>query len=170
MKIIDKNGRLFGKISVIGLLVVGVVLVMAAALYVKNTRLDVGMEKPVPVPHQPITMQVRANGVRNYVYQAIRVGDELWDRDYPSGDQALGEITDIQVLNDPGTVLTAMDDGTVEMIEAEDTVDLLLTVKGSGVVGDRTYALNGVYSVGVNSNRNYATMLAQFVGTVADVR
>lgn len=169
MKIIDENGRLFGKISIIDLLVVAVVVVMAAALYVKNTQLDVGMEKPVSVPHQPITMQVRVNGVRNYMYQAIRVGDELWDRDYPSGDNPLGKITDIQVLSDPGTVLCDMDDGTVEMIEAEDTVNLLLTVEGSGVVGDRTYALNGVYSVGVNSNRNYATMLVQFVGMVADV-
>ena len=33
MKIIDRNGRLFGKISVIDLLVVAVVVVLAAALY-----------------------------------------------------------------------------------------------------------------------------------------
>ena len=38
MKIIDENGRLWGKISVIDLLVIAVVLVMALALYVKNVR------------------------------------------------------------------------------------------------------------------------------------
>ena len=41
MKIIDKNGRLFGKISVIDVLVILVVAVMAFALYVKNNSLSV---------------------------------------------------------------------------------------------------------------------------------
>ena len=40
MKLMDKNGRLFGKISVIDVVVVLVVLVMAAALHVKNTSLS----------------------------------------------------------------------------------------------------------------------------------
>ena len=38
MKIIDRNGRLFGKISVIDVLVIAVVLVMAAALFFKNNQ------------------------------------------------------------------------------------------------------------------------------------
>ena len=38
MKIIDHNGRLFGKISVIDLLVVAVVVVMAAALHFKRSE------------------------------------------------------------------------------------------------------------------------------------
>ena len=40
MKLMDKNGRLFGKISVIDVVVVLVVLVMAAALYVKNNSIS----------------------------------------------------------------------------------------------------------------------------------
>lgn len=170
MKLIDENGRLFGKISVIDLLVIAVVLVMAAALYVKNTRLDVNVDTPVSKPEQNITLQLKVNSLRNYVYRSLQVGDEVRDQNYPSGDSPLGVITDIQVLSDPGTSLTALDDGTVEMIEVEDTVDLLITLKCSGVVEDRVYAINGVYSVGVNSTRNYCTRLSQFTGMVADVR
>ena len=38
MKIIDGNGRLFGKISVIDVLVILVVAVLAAALYFKSIQ------------------------------------------------------------------------------------------------------------------------------------
>ena len=38
-KIIDRNGRLFGFISVIDLLVIVVVAVMGFALYTKNTQM-----------------------------------------------------------------------------------------------------------------------------------
>lgn len=169
MKFIDKNGRLFGRISVIDLLVIAVVLVMAAALYVKNTRLDVSVEEPVDQPEQAITLQIRVNSVRNYVYRSLQVGDELRDRDYSSGDEPLGVITEIQVTRDPGTALSALNDGTVEMTPVEDTVDLLITVSCSGVVEGRTYSINGVYSVGINSTRNYCTRLSQFTGVVADV-
>ena len=76
MKIIDHNGRLFGKISVIDLLVVAVVVVMAAALHFKSGQTHTG----VTVTEQPITFQIRARGVRSYVVDAIHMGDGLYDQ------------------------------------------------------------------------------------------
>ena len=93
MNFIDRNGRLFGKISVIDVLVIGVVLVMAAALFFKNNQAHTGMS----VTEQDITFQVRARGVDDYVAAAILVGDSLYDQSYSSGGRALGQITDIQV-------------------------------------------------------------------------
>lgn len=169
MKCIDENGRLFGKISVIDLLVIAVVLVLALALAVKNAR--VGGEKDVQEekPQQAITLQVRAEGLRRYIYESLHVGDELWDQDHFDGKAVLGTIADIQVTRDPGTNLVAMDDGTVERVELEDTVDLLVTIDCTGVVEGRTYSINGDYEVGINSHRNYATLLSKFTGTVAGV-
>ena len=74
MKLMDKNGRLFGKISVIDVVVVLVVLVMAAALYVKNTSLS---HTSTRVTNTPITYQVTAYNVRQYVADAIQEGDLL---------------------------------------------------------------------------------------------
>lgn len=42
MKIIDRNGRLFGKISVIDVIVILAVIVMAAAIYVKTHKPQTG--------------------------------------------------------------------------------------------------------------------------------
>lgn len=166
MKIIDRNGRLFGKISVIDVLVILVVLVMAAALYFKEHQAHTGTS----VVEQTITFQIRARGVNNHVAAAIQEGDGVYDSVYASGGRALGEIVEIQVERDPGTKLKPdLGDGTTGLMGADDTVDLLITVRGQGLVNGKNYSLNRVYDLGVNSSRNYYTKRADFVGTVAAI-
>ncbi len=166
MKVIDQNGRLFGKISVIDLLVVAVVIVLAAALHFKSGQTHTG----ITVTEQPITFQLRVRGVRSYVVDAIRVGDGLYDQNYSSGGRALGEITDIQVERDPGTTMAYLNDGTVALIDTDDTVDLLITVEGQGLLNGKSYSVNRVYDLAVNSARAYYTRTSQFTGTVASIR
>ena len=154
MKIIDRNGRLFGKISVIDVLVIGVVLVMAAALYFKSNQTHTGGT----ISEQVITFQVRAQGVDDFVADDILVGDSLYDKNYNSGSQGLGEITEVVVERTPGTKL-----------EAQHTVDLLITVKGRGLITGNRYTINRVYDLGVNSSRTYQTKRAEFDGMVCDI-
>lgn len=163
MKIIDREGRLFGKISVIDVLVLAVVAVMAVALYVKTNHNDI---TSTSVSNVPITYQVLARGVRSYVGDAVQVGDFLYEQDRNTGG-SLGEITDIQVL--PGGRLAEFNDGTVDTVPVEDGVDLLLTVRGEGIISEGRYSLNRVYELGVNSSRNFCTKYAQFTGTVTDI-
>lgn len=163
MKIIDRNGRLFGKISVIDLLVIAVVIVMAAALYVKNNHKDI---TSTSVANTPITYQVLVSGVRNYVADAVREGDLLYDQVYSSGG-TLGTITTIEEL--PSGKLAEFKDGTVDIVPVEDGVNLLLTVEGSGLISEGRYLLNRVYALGINSSRSYYTKYAQFNGTVVNI-
>ena len=163
MKLIDHNGRLFGKISVIDVLVVAVVLVMAGALYVKNNSLE---HTSTSVVNTDITYQVMVSGVRTHVADAVQEGDKLYDQDRTSGG-TLGEITAIEVL--PGEKLAELNDGTVANVPVEDGVNLLLTVKGSGMVSEGRYLLNRVYDLGVNSSRNFYTPYVQFIGVVTAI-
>ncbi len=167
MKMIDGNGRLFGKISVIDVLVILVVAVLAAALYFKSIQTHTGST----VTEQSIVFQIRARGVDSYVYDALREGDGLYDLDYSSGGRAIGRIAQIEVESDPGTKLAdELHDGAAAIVEAENTVDLLITVEGSGLVDGKTRTINRVYALGVNSSRTYYTKQAQFVGTVASIK
>lgn len=167
MKIIDREGRLFGKISVIDLLVIAVVAVIAVAIYVKNTATPTGSDG---VKETAITFQIRAVGVESYVADAILVGDKIYDSNYSSGGGPVGEITQVQVLSDPGTALYEnMQDGTAPKVEVEGTVDLLVTVKGSGVSDGRSYSINRVYALGINSSRTYRSNKAVFNGTVIEI-
>ena len=47
MTIMDRNGRLFGKISIIDVIVVLAVVVLAAALYVKTHQPETGVRPGV---------------------------------------------------------------------------------------------------------------------------
>lgn len=165
MKIIDQNGRLFGKISVIDLLVIAVVAVLAVALNFKNNQSHTGTS----VQEEKITFQILVRGVRSYVADSIAINDSIYDQNYSSGGRALGKITDIRVERDPGTVVSAISDGTVVLAEAEGAVDLLLTVEGTGLINGKSVSVNRIYDLGVNSSRSYYTQRAQFIGTVASI-
>lgn len=166
MKIIDRNGRLFGKISVIDVLVIAVVLVMAAALYFKSSQTHTGGT----ISEQTITFQIRAQGIDDFVADAIQVGDSIYDKNYNSGSRGLGEIIDVQVERSPGYKLAdELTNGTAAMLEADNTVDLLITVRGSGLVTNRSYSINRIYDLGVNSARTYCSQRAEFDGMVCDI-
>lgn len=166
MKLIDHNGRLLGKISVIDLLVVAVVAMMAVALTVKNIQ----SHTSAAITEQSIVFQIRARGVDRTVADAILVGDGLYDKDYSSGGRAVGEIKEIQVERDPGQKLAEnLHDGAAGLVDAEDTVDLLITVEGRGLVTGKSCLINRVYALGVNSSRIYYTRQAQFIGIVAEI-
>ena len=160
MKLIDREGRLFGKISIIDVLVLAVVIVMAVALYVKTNHREI---TSTTTSDTPFTYQILVSGVRGYVADAIREKDMLYDVDNSSGG-ALGEITDIQVME--GAKLAEYDDGTMEMTPVEDGVNLLITVEGEGLVSNGRYQLNRIYDLGVNSSRNFHAKYVQFVGSV----
>ena len=162
MKVIDHNGRLFGKISVIDVLVLAVVVILAAALYFKSNQTHTGTS----VANSDITYQVLASGVRNYVADAVREGDYMYDQDRSSGG-TLGKIVSIEVL--PSGKMAEFNDGTVDTVPVEDGVDLLLTIQGSGILSDGRYLLNRVYDLGVNSSRNFYTPYAQFTGVVTSI-
>lgn len=162
MKIIDRNGRLFGKISVIDVLVILVVALLAAALAFKSNQTHTGSS----TDSTPITFQLRVNGERSCVADAIQVGDYLYDLDNSSGG-ALGEIIDIETL--PGSKVAEFSDGTKALAPMEDGVTLVLTVKGRGIISNNRYLINRVYNLGVNTTRNYYTPYAQFTATVTAI-
>lgn len=165
MKLIDENGRLFGKISVIDVAVILAVAVMGAALYVKTNERDI---TSTARPDDVIVFQVMIPEVRTYTADFVRVGDLFFEDGADSGG-ALGEITAVEVL--PGTKAGEFEnDGTIDQeAPAEDCVNLLLTVKGSGRAADGYYMLNRIYPLGVNAKRNFCTKYAYLPGTVWDI-
>ncbi len=163
MKIIDKNGRLFGKVSVIDLLAVLVVAVLAVALHTKHNELEI---TSTSTTNTTITYQIRVDGAYDYVADAVRVGDHLQEEGRSTGGD-LGEIVDIQRA--PGTRMTALNDGTYRAVPVENGVNLLITVEGKGIVSDGRVLLNRIYDLGVNSARSYNTPYTQFTGTVLSI-
>lgn len=164
MKLIDREGRLFGKISVIDVMVLVVVAVLAAAVLAKDRLPQTGSS----VSTVPVVYEMRVHNQPDYVVAAIQEGDQLYDQ-ARSTNGSLGEIVDIQVSD--GTSQASLSDGTVEMVPAEGYYDLVLTLEGQALVeADGTILLNRVYALGVNTNREFTTQYASFVGRITDIR
>lgn len=164
MKIIDKNGRLFGKISVIDVVVVLVVAILALALHTKQNEREITGSAANDIV---ITYQITANGLYPYVADAIQVGDQVYESERSTGG-TLGKIVDIQRL--PGTKMATMADGTMGMVPVENGVDLILTVEGKGIVSEGRYLLNRIYDLGLNANRTLNTTYTEFMGYVSDIQ
>ena len=163
MKLIDENGRLFGKISVIDVVVVVVVAALAGALYLKTntlTHTSTAAEDPA------ITYQVLARAVPDFVEGQVQVGDLFFDEDRTTSG-CLGTVIAVEEL--PGDGLYTFIDGTVRMAPVEDTVNLLITVQGEGTIQNGKYALNRIYDLGVNSARNFCTQYVRMTGTVTAI-
>ena len=61
------------------------------------------------------------------------------------------------------------DVGTVVNAPAQDSVNLVLTIQGEGLISEGRYQLNRIYDLGINASRNFYTPYAQFTGTITSI-
>lgn len=159
----DRDGRLFGKISIIDVIVILAVVAMAAAIYVKTHKPQTGSN----VATTQIVYQMKVDNLTDYMVDAIQVGDQIYDKERSTGG-SLGEIIDIQVSD--GTYEAELDDGSIAIVPAQGRYNLLLTIQGEGLVeADGTILLNRVYNLGVNSSREFNNKYGIFLGRIMEI-
>ncbi len=161
-KIVDENGRLFGKISVIDLFVILLVVVIGIALYVKYNVLDV---TSTGAQTQPITYTVVINGVRDYTVNALKIGDKVYDKD--SSGNSVGTITDISVAD--ARAISEKADGTSVLGYVENCYDVTLTIQADGLVSGGRTLVNRTYELNANSQRVFITKFAAFTITITGI-
>lgn len=161
-KIIDENGRLFGRISIIDVIVIAVVAVLAAALYTKDTAVPIaGISDPL----QPITYKVSVTNMPAGRLEGLREEDVLYDRE--TGNP-VGIIREIQVEDCVISMLKA--DGTYVMAPVEDRYDVTLTVDAQAMVDERGhYYVERASLVAVGWSMNFNTKASTFAGTITEI-
>lgn len=164
MKIIDKQGRLFGKVSVIDLVVIAVVVILAAALYLKQTQ---KVHVSPTTPTTGIVYEVKIPSVREEALDAFQVGDRVYDQDNDSGN-AIGTITEVRL--EPYRASTTTTDGSYHIYEVEGRKDVYLTLTAEGLVSNGRYYVNRTYEVSVNSYRNIYTKYIQCECIVTEIQ
>lgn len=164
-KIIDRNGRLFGFISVIDLLVIVVVAVMGFALYTKNTQMAITSTNTAD---QTIILPDPGQWVRTYVAEAVREGRA--SSLTRTGAAAAPWAPSPTSSSCPAPSWPSLTTAPWRAATVEDGVDMLITVEGTGLVSESgRYTLNRVYELGVNSSRTFCTKYAEFIGTVTEI-
>ena len=159
-KIIDENGRLFGKISVIDVIVIIVVVILAAADYVKYGVLD---KTSASVQTTPITYTAVASQVSQSNASLLRDGDEI----YTDSGIDLGKI--INVDSKPSSFASQTVDGTYVMATADGKFDVALTIEAPCSESNGRYYINRTYELSANTEQKMVTKYNSVTATIMSV-
>lgn len=162
-ELIDKNGRLFGKISIIDVVVILAVVVVLAGVYVKNHVLETTASN---IKNVDITMTIEGRLLEHYVADSIQVGDAIYDKDHATGG-AIGYITNIEYTE--AATIRELNDGSLAFVGSEEAVNVIITLEGVGTVTEGRYSFNKIYELGLNAARNFETKYVSFTGYVMEI-
>ena len=161
-KILDENGRLFGRISIIDVLVILVIAVLAVAFGTKKAAPAI---MTAVAPMDDVTYELYVENMPDGRLQALREGDPVYDGDTRS---PIGTIEKIEVEDCVITMQKA--DGTYVKAEIPERNNVRLTVAAQAKLNDHgmTY-INRVSPISVGWSLNIYTPGTRFSGAVLKI-
>lgn len=134
--ILDKKGKLFGKISIVDVLVIVIIIAIACGLYYKFGRS--GTVTPF-TDTQKIQMSLYMESVNTYMIESIKVGDVVRDR---VQNVVLGKVTDIQIGDDITYFIN--DKGMAVKGSREGYNSVTVVFEGEGIYKDTGVFFSGI--------------------------
>lgn len=138
---IDEKGKLFGKISIIDILIIVLVIVAILGLCFAFTQVKsngILTENKSLVGKQTdlnsLDVKMRIKEVREVTVSAVKIGDEVFDADT---NKLIGEITSVDVLETEKAITDI--NGKAYISKVPQRYDLLLNVKVPGKLTDNGY-------------------------------
>ncbi len=159
--IINKEGKLFGKISVIDIAVILIIAVLAVGIYIRFS----GTTQTIATAGEDIECTFLVRNIRMFSAEALERGGPVYDK---TSKEYIGEITDVRI--DKGEYQVNMADGTFQTIAPEDRYNAYVTVEFEGKVGENGYytAANKYLAAGTSVVIN--TKYAQCESTVYSIK
>ncbi len=131
---IDKNGKLFGKISIVDILVIIVILTGVLGTYFTVSTLNSGklndnsklaLNSSAPLKEATVTFYLK--GVRSMTRDALCEGDDVYETE---DNKFIGTISEIS--SKPSVSEYVANDGYVYSAEIPERYDVTITVKANG--------------------------------------
>ena len=161
MKIIDENGRIGGKISIVDIIVIILCLLVVCAFYVKYNNDDT---RAANVETKKITYTVKIAGIREGTVKSIREGDTFIDN---INKDPMGKV--VRIEKEQATMLISLDDGTWIEAPVEDRYDIVMTMETDAELTDGHVYVNRVDELNVNSSITLLSKYVQFTGTITGI-
>ncbi|MBQ7109215.1 MAG: DUF4330 domain-containing protein [Clostridia bacterium] len=139
--IIDKKGKLFGKISVVDIAVVLIIVVLAVGIYLRFA----GETENISTNSEKITCTFLVENVRMYTVDALKKGGALYEK---TSKEYMGEVTDVKW--EEGLYQVNMADGSFKKVVPEERYNVYVTIEFDGKVNDGGFytAANKYLAVG----------------------
>ena len=160
---IDKNGKLFGKVSIVDLAAILAVLIAAAGIYV---RFFGGPSKTV-VQSSKFYYTVNVQNIRGENMEGLKkcVGGNFYLNEKITSE--MGKL--ISADESPGTVDIEMSDGTLIVAEVPNRYNVLLTLEMTGKVNDVGYFSPSLERISAGVAYNLKGKWSAVNGIVQDV-
>lgn len=157
---INREGKLFGRVNVLDLIIVLLVVAFAARL-----AYSWWVQKPaVDQARQTITFTALVQGVRQPTADAIHVGDIVYDT---RSNALLGTVTAVRVEAAP--VLQQNDDGSRTETVSKVYRDVYVTIRGTGEATP-TAVMVGSVQIHIGSPLQFQTRIWGVEGIVWDIQ
>ncbi len=158
---INKEGKLFGKISIIDILVIIVIIAMAFGVYMRFLRTP----ETVKVETEKFTYMVRVDKVRQFSVDALKNKGAMFDSDTK---EYLGEIKSI-VSVEPTMDTGVNSRGNTVEIEYPERYTVVLEVETDGNVGENGYYTASNKMISVGGAMEFETKYIETTGDVISI-
>lgn len=159
--VMDQKGKLFGKVSIIDLLILLFVIVAVIATVYK---FQFSAHKDVNTAEGQIVYTLKIQGLRDFSARQFAVGDEVYDKE---SNKAIGKITAVQP--EGAEEFVNMADGTFVMQDIPNKFDVYLTIESDARITDEGYFANGTKQIGAYSTLNIYTQKVEVYAQVQTV-
>ena len=157
---INKDGKLFGKISIIDLLVIVVIVAMAAGVYMRFFKTP----EKVEVKTEKLTYTMKVTDARMFSVEALEKKGDIYDADTK---EKLGTITDVKIDTVKMTNLT--EKGKAVEVEYPERYTAILTVEVDGNVNANGYYTQSNEPISVGSVKYFETKYVATAGVIMDI-
>lgn len=144
--ILDKKGRIFGKVSIIDVLIVLILIAGVAVAWPKFFKKDTGT--PLTVKNDKLRIVLYQEEAPIFAADAINIGDAATEKVLNS---SFGKVTDVK--KDKSVSWAKTKDGKQVRSSKDDFSSIYITLEGSGIYGNNGVKIgNGEYFVGQQVN------------------
>lgn len=153
MKLVDDNGKLFGKLNLVDVGIILLVIFAIVAISGKTIK-----EQTLDKEQATIRYTLCAEGVRQQSVDAIKKNSE--DIKDAEKDEAIGRI--VEVRTEKAKKINPLPNGTFVESEYQDKFDLYVTIEAEGTISENGYFLSSgkkiMYGDTIGINNNYSQM------------
>lgn len=159
--ILDKNGKIGGKISIIDIAVILLVIVIAAGIAMRY-----GSSITAAVKSDKLfEYTVRVPSVRSYTVAALEKKGKITDK---RSEQDLGEITEVKTVDAEFQSTTA--DGNIVETTLPDRYTCLVTIQARGKESEDGYIMNDTTELSVGRSVDIYSKYVKTSGEIMSVK
>ena len=143
---IAKNGKIFGKISIVDILVVIVAVVLLKGVYDKYTNVTGTGTSQVQTKFKYTAL---IKNVSETTVDMIKAGDEIYDK---VSNTMIGKV--VSINSKTAQVEFEANDGNIYIKDYPGKVDIELEIETEGTIKDGEYLANNLVRVLIGENKN----------------